>query len=104
VKAEEEIKLVGEMERGARAERLLTDSMFVEAFEKVEQGILQKWKESPIRDTEGQLNLRLLHKCLSDVRSYIAEVVQTGKLASVSMEHERKLKDRARSAMREFRR
>ena len=103
MKEAEEIKLVGESERGARAERLLNDDMLQEAFLKVEDGIVQKWKESPIRDVEGQTTLRLLHKCLNDVRGYIKEVAETGKLANVQLDHERSLKERAKSAMRAFR-
>ena len=104
MKEAEEIKLVGESERGARAERLMKDEMLQEAFNKVEDGIVQKWKESPIRDAEGQATLRLLHKCLNDVRGYIKEVAETGKLANVQLDNERTLRERAKSAVREFRR
>jgi len=101
---DEEVKLVGESARGAHASRLLADEMFVEAFETVEKWIIDSWKESPIRDTEGQLDLRLMHKVLIRVRKHIEEVVQTGKMANQQLEHERSLKERARAAVREFRR
>lgn len=101
---DQEIKLVGESERGARARRILEDSFVQEALHAVESGILDAWKKSPVRDTEGQLNLRLLYKCLHDFRSYFADAMTTGKMAEVQLNHERGLRERARAAVREFRR
>jgi len=100
---EEEIKLVRESERGARAKRLIDDDLMKEAFGTVEDWIVNSWKESPIRDAEGQLGLRLMYQCLNRVRKHLEEVMATGKLANMQLEQERTIKSRMASAVRAFR-
>jgi hypothetical protein len=70
-----------QLERGARAARILNDSLFSEAFESVEKAIHDRWAESPIRDIEGQQQLRLMLKLLGDVRSVLETCVSDGKHA-----------------------
>jgi hypothetical protein len=101
---EEELRLVRESERGARANALLASDIYREAVGKVEAGILERWKAAPIRDREGQHELRLMLKALQDVCGYLNEVAETGRLAGITLEHERGLKARAKNALRELRR
>lgn len=101
---DQEIKLVGESAKGARANALLNSDIYQEAMGKVEAGILQAWKDSPIRDTEGQQYLRLMMKALRDLQGYITEIAQTGKLANIQLEQERNLKQRMKAAVHELRR
>lgn len=100
--SDHEIKLVGESERGARAKQIYTDSFVQEALQAMENGILEAWKKSPIRDKEGQIELRLLYKLLGDFRGYFIEAMNTGKMADVQLNHERGLKARAKAAVRAF--
>ena len=104
MRPEEEIHLAGERERGARAKALLDSAPFKDAIARVEQGIVQAWKDSPVRDTEGQTYLRLMMKVLADLQGHIREVAETGKLAEISLQSERTLRERAQGAVREFRR
>ena len=99
---EQERKLIQESERGAKARAILEDRMVQEALASIEAGILDAWKKSPVRDSEGQAQLRLLYKCLSEFRAYFADALTSGKMANVQLNHERTLKERARAAMREF--
>jgi hypothetical protein len=102
VTGDQEIKLVGESERGAKAKHVYNDSFVQEALQAMESGILEAWKKSPIRDKEGQLELRLLYKLLGDFKGYFLEAMQTGKMADHQLQHERSLRDRAKAAVREF--
>lgn len=70
----------------------------------LEQGILEKWKEAPVRDVEGQQTLKLLHKLFSDFRGYFEDAVSTGDFAFKTLDHERTLAQRAKDAVRAFRR
>ena len=72
-----------EMQRGEEAEQLLRNELLQEAFEMVETGIIEQWKSAPIRDIQGQHELKLMLKLLGDVRGYIKEVANTGKLARI---------------------
>lgn len=77
-----------EISRGERAERLLKDELLIEAFETIDSAIIEKWRNGPLRDQEGAHELRLLMKCLTDLKGYIKEVVQTGKLARIGSEQQ----------------
>lgn len=79
-----------EMARGARAKALLEDEMFREAIDKVQAGIIASWKSSPVRDIDGQHELKLMLKLLSDLEGNIRQVMETGKLASIQIERESK--------------
>lgn len=72
-----------EIQRGEAAEQLLRNELLQEAFAMVESGIIEQWKAAPIRDREGQHELKLMLKLLGDVRGYIKEVANTGKLARI---------------------
>ena len=99
---EQEIKLLKEAERGAKAKSVYEDSFVQEALQAIDGGILDAWKKSPVRDQEGQVQLRLLYKCLHDFKAYFLDAMTTGKMAEVQLKHERSLKDRAGAAVREF--
>ncbi len=71
-----------EIDRGQRAARILSEPVFQEAFGSVEQAIHEQWAQSPIRDHEGQHELRLMLKLLGDVRAVLESTVSDGKLAA----------------------
>lgn len=97
-------QLIRESSRGAKAAQILKSELFVEAFAVVEADVLEKWKTSPVRDTEGQLALRLKWQVLQQIKGHITDVMQTGKMANDQMEHERSLAERARAAIKVFKR
>lgn len=80
-----------EMNRGAKAEALLNNEMFKEALNHVESQILEKWKNSPVGDKDGQHELRLMLKSFQEFRKFLEEAINTGKLASFQAEHESRL-------------
>lgn len=100
----EEAQLNMEVERGARAERIMRDSLVQEALDLIDAAITEKWKTSPIRDTEGQMMLRMQMQAAQQFRKFFEDAVTTGKLASTGLEHERTLRDRVKAGVHAFRR
>lgn len=74
-----------EVSDGGRAEALLKNETFQKAFSEVRQAIIAAWEKAPIRDTEGQQQLKLMLKLLKDLEANIKTVVQTGQLASLQI-------------------
>lgn len=97
---DQEGQLLNETARGAKATQLLSSATYQEAMQKVEAGIVDAWKASPIRDEEGQKYLRLMLKCLHDLQGHIRDVAETGKLAAVQLERERTLAQKAQDAVK----
>lgn len=83
-----DVNLISESERGAQAERLLSDPLYVEAVTIVRQAIIERWSASPIADLTGQHELRLMLKALDDVEGNIKRVVVTGKMANQQIAEE----------------
>jgi ABC-type siderophore export system fused ATPase/permease subunit len=77
--------------RGRQANELLENSMFREAVDTLRQSLVDKWLASPIRDIEGQHELRLMAKLLGDIEGYIANIAKTGKMAAIQLERESKV-------------
>jgi hypothetical protein len=73
--------LEDDMTRGAKAQALLQNPLFVEAFESVSQAIHDQWANCPVRDRDGAHELRLMLKLLNDVRSVFELAVSDGKEA-----------------------
>jgi hypothetical protein len=79
-----------EVDRGARAKRLLEDPTLVEAFANVRTAILERIEAAPIRDREGLHELKLMLKLLRDVRGNLEQAVSNGKIARLDIERERR--------------
>lgn len=84
------VNLAKEASDGIRASALLNDPTYQDAVSKVRQGIIDKWSSSPVGDRDGQHELRLMLKLLTDIEKNIAEVATTGRLASLQIEEEAK--------------
>ena len=87
-------QLEREERRGRMAQEILDNALFKESFHSVKTGILEAWANSPIRDHEGQHELRLMLKLLNDVEANLVDVMQTGKLAQITLREKRGLIDR----------
>ena len=84
---------------GSRAEQLIKSDIYQAAVGGVRKAIMDSWANSPIRDAEGQHELRLMLKLLDDLEGHIISMVNTGKLAQKQIEHENKLKEMAKRAL-----
>lgn len=76
------MSLHSDIQRGTDAKRLLDDPALKQAFTDVENAIVQRWASSPIRDKDGQYELRLMMKLLGDVRVNLEQALTDGKLAA----------------------
>lgn len=74
------------IQRAEKAERILQDPLFAEAFENTRQAIFAQIERTPIRDDEGLKHLRLCLKLLTDVRANLTAVLNDGKVAEFRME------------------
>lgn len=77
-----------EISRGDLAQSVLDNPIYQESWAAVRDGIIQAWENAPIRDKEGQSELKLMLKVLGDVRKYVEQTAATGKLAKIQMENE----------------
>lgn len=82
---------MNKIERAQKVERILTDPLFVEAFENTRQAIFAKIENTPIRDAEGLANLRLSLKLLQDVRANLTQVLNDGKIEQYRIEEKKRL-------------
>ena len=89
-----------EQERGQRAKDLLESPMFREAIDTLRAGIVEKWRTCPIRDIDGQHELKLMDKVLTDVEQYLKVTIDTGKLAEIQLAQERKITELKRHGIR----
>lgn len=68
------------IQKGNEAARLLTDPLFIEAFDTVKTEINASWEETPARDTEGRERLWLMLKLLGRVRAHIETIAANGEI------------------------
>lgn len=90
----DEIKLTQATERAARAQRLLTDDLYVESFKTLEAQLIEAWIASDPRDTDGRE--RCFHQIHANrkQRDYLAAIVGNGKLAQAQLDDVVKLAER----------
>jgi hypothetical protein len=81
--------LAADIDRGSRAQALLSNPMLTEAFTLVAQAIHEAWETAPVRDTEGQHLLKLQLKLLGDVRANLEQAITDGKLAAHEIDRRR---------------
>ena len=80
-----------ELNRAEQARQLLNNEMYVTAVDAVRQAIIDKWITAPMRDIEGQHELKLMLKLLGDVTGYIQTAIETGKMAQIQLEQEQRM-------------
>lgn len=83
--------MTDKIKRAKDAERILNDPLYVESFELTKQAIFQKIEQTPIRDSEGLMQLRLCLKLLSDVRTNLTQILNDGKIAAFEIEEKKRL-------------
>jgi hypothetical protein len=88
-----------ELAEGQRAERLMEE--LSPYFDMVKTAIVQKWETSPISDKEGQHELRLMRKLLTDLEANIKTTIDTGKMAQIQIEQESMI-TKAKNVVRRF--
>lgn len=77
-----ESDLIKQQDRAAKAQMLLDNPLLNETLDAIEQEIVKKWIECPIRDKEGKEELWKLVKTKKKFESLLKGYIETGKLAS----------------------
>ena len=81
-------KLMAEQARGERAAALLRDPLIVESFDALEGKYISEWKDSS--STERRETLFQMYQALMVVRGHLTEVVETGNLAKLDTNLQKK--------------
>jgi hypothetical protein len=79
------MNLADQRERGQKADKLLTDPLFAQAFADARQVIFDAWEQAPVRDKEGAHELKLMLKLLGDVRAILERAITDGKIAAAEL-------------------
>lgn len=66
--------------KAARAKALIEDPVLKDAFESVRMALLERFESCPIRDREGQHEIKLMLKLLTDVHANLNSVINSGKV------------------------
>ena len=82
---------------GDRAREVLENEAFIAAFADMQTEIIEQWKQSPARDGEGREKLWQLLSLSNKLQSLLQTSLETGKLAKLDLQHDQKLKDRAKA-------
>lgn len=80
-----------ELRRGEQARQLLQNELYQDAVTQVRQAIIDKWMQAPLRDREGHHELKIMLKLLGDLTGYIQTTMETGKMAQIQVESERRM-------------
>ena len=96
----QEQQLMRESARGGKAKHWLESDITKEVFSVLEADTLEKWKNSPIRDEEGQRILRLKWQVLQEMKKHVVDIATTGKMAEQSLQQERSMAQRMKDAAR----
>jgi hypothetical protein len=89
-----------DMYDGSRAREILESEVYIAAFETIKQEIMTTWQLSPSRDLEGREKLFLMLGMLNKVQSTLQIVMETGKIATINLQHQRTLMERAKEFIR----
>ena len=81
-----EHQLYNEVERAARAERLLNDTLLTESVEKVRAAYLAAWEATKPDETNKREQLWLSLSALEQVMNEIRSVANSGKMAKLMLE------------------
>ena len=79
-----------EIRRAERAKQLLEDSLLKEAFDAVEEALLQGMRNAAIVDEKLRLRLLDRYEILHSLKSVLNGYIETGKLARATLELEEK--------------
>ena len=69
-----------QLKRAARARALLDDPELTRAFTGVREALLDRFESCPVRDIEGQHEIKLMLKLLNDVRANLLSILDSGKV------------------------
>lgn len=81
------------LDRATKAQALLSNEVFIEAFEDVNNAILRQIEECPLRDTEGLIRLKQMLHISKSFRANLEERISAGKLTRLRIEEGKTKRD-----------
>lgn len=86
------------IQQGFEAEALTSNPAFRQALASLKQGVHDRWAQTPIRDLEGQHELRLMLKLCADFEGNLLEAINNGKFVAADLKIKRSATDAIRKA------
>lgn len=83
-----------ESERGERAEALLKNPLFEEAFNAVEQELMTRWKQDATLQQDGRERVFLMVTLLGQVKQVLMTHMKTGEMARMQLREHQEQKAR----------
>jgi hypothetical protein len=74
------------VERASKAEDLLRNEVFQDAFSYLEKSFYEAWRKSQIEDTESRERVYQFLQNLDALRGYFQTVIEDGKLAQMQID------------------
>lgn len=87
-----------ELDRARLAREVLENPIYTEAFELVEKGIIQAWREA--RDKEDREHLHRMLLCLNKTRGVMQGVMASGKVTEETIRREQSKLQRIGTGLR----
>lgn len=97
----DDFKLAQEAQRGQNALSVLTNDVYQEAYQQQRDEYIRQWIESPARDVEGREFIWKLLKNLDAVDAHLRTVMETGKMAVITINETTKLIEQNRAFQRD---
>jgi len=69
--------------REEKAQRLLNDPLFIEAFEVLKKDLMDRWQHSGSADLEARESIWLAMRLLDKVHGHIQSIVETGHMNKI---------------------
>lgn len=77
----DEAKLRQQVDRGERAKRVLENELVIEAFEKLEQTIVDSWKGSRADEEKQRDNAYVMYRLLQNFKQQFKAAITNGEVA-----------------------
>lgn len=81
----DEHKLIRDNTRALGAQSLLDNELFNEALASIERDLIEAWKITPARDTDGRERCYAAVQQLGKLKGYFESVLNDGKLAQAQL-------------------
>lgn len=95
-----EHQLIREIDRGRQAQAVVESPIFREAVDGLRDQLLGDWRATAPKDTQGREQLWLAQRLLQQIEAHLTQVMTTGVMASLQIDRDRTLMQRAADLMR----
>jgi translation elongation factor EF-G len=82
-------KSLEEIKRGEQAEKILSNEVYREAFNKVKNNIVDAMQNSPLSDDVTHNRLVIALQTLTQIEKALKDIMQTGKMAKLQVQDPR---------------